>query len=102
MVDRARFVISGGVPTREALRVHALDFVLVSYRTVARISRARTKSVHRRRKLFHRRCLGSGTRPRIRQFNKKHTLTPPATTANPAPWRAPPSAARSRRGSAAA
>ena len=31
MVDRARFVISGGVPTREALRVHALDFVLVSY-----------------------------------------------------------------------
>ena len=30
MVDRARFVISGGVPTREALRVHALDFGLAS------------------------------------------------------------------------
>ena len=32
---------------------------------------------------------------------QKHTLTPPATTASPTPWRAPPSAARSRRGSVA-
>ena len=40
LVECARFVmpnLSYRQPTREALRVHALDFVLVSYRTLDRI-----------------------------------------------------------------